>query len=117
MAPIGSALNRTAAYDANEAAFLARLDELRAREKRVKLGGGQAALERLHQKGKLSARERIELLVDPGSDFLEVGLFAAWEMYEDAGGAPAAGTVLGVGTIHGRETVIVANDATVKAGA
>jgi len=117
MAPIGSALNRTAAYDANEAAFLARLDELRAREKRVKLGGGQAALERLHQKGKLSARERIELLVDPGSDFLEVGLFAAWEMYEDAGGAPAAGTVLGVGTVHGRETVIVANDATVKAGA
>jgi acetyl-CoA carboxylase carboxyltransferase component len=74
-------------------------------------------MEKQRKSGKMTARERIERLVDPGSAFLEIGLFAAWEMYEEYGGAPAAGTVFGIGRIHGRESVIVANDATVKAGA
>jgi acetyl-CoA carboxylase carboxyltransferase component len=117
MAPIGSELTRGPAFQANEAGFLALLEQLRARAKTVKAGGGAAAAERLHARGKFTARERIELLIDPGTEFVEVGLFAAWEMYEEEGGAPSAGTVLGVGIVEGRDTVIVANDATVKAGA
>ena len=80
-------------------------------------GGGSQAIEKLHVKGKLTARERIERLIDPGSKFLEIGLFAAYDMYQEFGGAPSAGVVFGIGLIHGRESVIVANDATVKAGA
>ncbi|MDH3251366.1 MAG: acyl-CoA carboxylase subunit beta [Ignavibacteria bacterium] len=90
---------------------------MREREEVVKLGGGKKAIEKLHGRGKLTARERIQKLIDPGSYVLEVGLFAAYEMYEEEGGAPSSGTVFGIGTIHGREVVIVANDATVKAGA
>jgi acetyl-CoA carboxylase carboxyltransferase component len=89
----------------------------RARADVVKLGGGKEAMEKHRKKGKLPARERIEKLLDPGSKFLEIGLFTADGMYEEYGGAPSAGTVFGIGTIHGREVVIVANDATVKAGA
>ncbi|MBL0175424.1 MAG: acyl-CoA carboxylase subunit beta [Ignavibacteria bacterium] len=90
---------------------------LAAREESVKIGGGAKAIERHHSRGKLTARERIAALVDEGSPFLEIGLFTAWGMYEEYGGAPSSGTVFGVGKIHGRDTVIVANDATVKAGA
>jgi len=93
------------------------LRTLRERAETVKLGGGKSATEKLHQRGKLTARERIAKLVDPGSFFLEIGLFAAYGMYEEYGGAPSSGTVAGIGIIHGREVVIVANDATVKAGA
>lgn len=80
-------------------------------------GGGDKAIERLHTKGKLSARERIALLIDPGSWFMEIGLHTAHDFYLDEGGAPSAGVVAGVGIIEGRECMIVANDATVKAGA
>jgi 3-methylcrotonyl-CoA carboxylase beta subunit len=90
---------------------------LAAREESVKIGGGAKAIARHHSRGKLTARERIAALVDEGSPFLEIGLFTAWGMYEEYGGAPSSGTVFGVGSIHGRDTVIVANDATVKAGA
>jgi len=90
---------------------------LNAKAEVVKLGGGKAGIEKQHKRGKLTARERIAKLIDPGSDFLEIGLFAAHGMYEEYGGAPSAGTVMGLGTIHGRDVVIVANDATVKAGA
>jgi 3-methylcrotonyl-CoA carboxylase beta subunit len=93
------------------------LKTLEDRTEEVKLGGGKAAIEKLHQRGKLTARERIEKLIDPGSYFLEVGLFAAYDMYVEHGGAPSSGTVMGVGLVHGREAMIVANDATVKAGA
>jgi acetyl-CoA carboxylase carboxyltransferase component len=89
----------------------------RARGEAVVRGGGSQAIEKLHAKGKLTARERIERLIDPGSEFLEIGLFAAYDMYQEFGGAPSAGVVFGIGLIHGRESVIVANDATVKAGA
>ena len=90
---------------------------LKERTDVVKLGGGKEAIEKLHKRGKLTARERIQKLIDPGSFFLEIGLFAAFGMYEEYGGAPSSGTVFGIGIIHGREVVIVANDATVKAGA
>ncbi len=81
------------------------------------MGGGSDAIAKHHKRNKLTARERIEKLIDPGTKFLEIGLFAAYGMYESSGGAPSAGVVCGVGIVQGREAVIVANDATVKAGA
>lgn len=84
---------------------------------KLKLGGGEKAIEKLHSKGKLHCRERINLLIDEGSFFMELGLYAGYGMYEEYGGAPSSGTVFGIGKIHGRNCVIVANDATVKAGA
>ncbi|MCU0425812.1 MAG: acyl-CoA carboxylase subunit beta [Candidatus Kapabacteria bacterium] len=84
---------------------------------RIKLGGGRSALEKHKAKGKLTARERIYALVDEDSYFLEIGLYVADGMYEEQGGAPSAGVVCGIGIIHGRECMIVSNDATVKAGA
>ena len=86
-------------------------------ESQTKLGGGQKAIDRQHEKGRLTARERVEKLIDKGSAFQEYGLWCAYEMYKEHGGAPAAGVVTGVGTVQGRRCMIVANDATVKAGA
>ena len=86
-------------------------------ETELAAGGGKAAIERQHAKGRLTARERIARLIDPGTAFFEIGLWAAWEMYASWGGAPAAGVVCGVGQIAGRRQMIIANDATVKAGA
>src|ERR671918_2853004 len=88
--------------------------ELRERTALVARGGGERAVERHRSRGKLTARERIDRLVDPGSAFLELGALAAWEMYE--GQAPGAGIVTGIGVVEGQECVIVANDATVKGG-
>src|SRR5213078_3412684 len=81
---------------------------------RVALGGGEKAVERHRSRGKLTARERIDRLVDPGSVFLEFAALAAWDVYE--GQAPSAGIVTGIGVIEGRECVVIANDATVKGG-
>ncbi|MGD8778298.1 MAG: acyl-CoA carboxylase subunit beta [Ignavibacteria bacterium] len=91
--------------------------KIEAERDKVKLGGGEKAIEKQHKKGKLTARERIEKLIDPGSKFYELNTFCAQGMYKEYGGAPSAGTVFGIGKIHNREVVIVANDATVKAGA
>ncbi|WP_339606629.1 acyl-CoA carboxylase subunit beta [uncultured Roseivirga sp.] len=91
-----------------------RLDE---KLKKVKLGGGEKKIESQHKKGKLTARERIEYLIDDGSDFLEVAAFAGDGMYADEGGCPSGGVVTGIGQVSGRDCMIVANDATVKAGA
>jgi acetyl-CoA carboxylase carboxyltransferase component len=88
--------------------------QLHKLEDRLRAGGGASRIERQHQAGKLTARERIAGLLDPGSPFLEIGLLVAWDQYE--GQAPAAGVVTGVGRIEGRPAVVVANDATVKAG-
>jgi 3-methylcrotonyl-CoA carboxylase beta subunit len=88
-----------------------------AQEDRILLGGGKKAIERQHAKGRLTARERIAQLIDPGARFFELGLWNAWEMYTDVGGAPAAGVVCGIADIAGRRHMIIANDATVKAGA
>src|SRR5579872_6704886 len=80
----------------------------------VRQGGGPAAVKKHRQRGKLTARERIDQLLDPGSPFLEIGALAAWEMY--GGDAPCAGIVTGIGIVEGQECMIVANDATVKGG-
>ena len=80
-------------------------------------GGGGKAIESQHKKNRLTARERIALLIDPGTPLFELGLYAAYEMYEEWGGAPSAGTVTGLARIHGRQFMVIANDATVKAGA
>ena len=93
------------------------VEQLRREEEKILLGGGHAAIERQHAKGRLTARERIAKLLDPHTPFMELGLWAGWQMYDDYGGAPAAGVVCGVGTVSGRRHVIIANDATVKAGA
>jgi 3-methylcrotonyl-CoA carboxylase beta subunit len=89
--------------------------DLRERTARAALGGGEKAVERHRSRGKLTARERIDRLVDPGSTFLELSALAAWDVYE--GQAPSAGIVTGIGVIEGRECVVIANDATVKGGA
>jgi acetyl-CoA carboxylase carboxyltransferase component len=86
-------------------------------EDRIRLGGGPKAIDRQHEKGRLTARERVAQLLDPDTDFLELGLWAAWGMYAEWGGAPSAGVVTGVGTVSGRRVMVIANDATVKAGA
>jgi acetyl-CoA carboxylase carboxyltransferase component len=88
--------------------------ELRERTAQVARGGGERAVERHRGRGKLTARERIDRLVDPGTAFLELNALAAWDMYD--GDAPAAGIVTGIGVVEGRECVLVANDATVKGG-
>src|ERR671932_504114 len=88
--------------------------ELRARTAEVALGGGERAVERHRSRGKLTARERIDRLVDPDSAFLELNALAAWDVYD--GAAPAAGIVTGIGVVEGQECVIIANDATVKGG-
>ena len=91
--------------------------QLNERLKTVKLGGGPKKIESQHKKGKLTARERIEYLTDTDSNFLEIGAFAGDGMYQDVGGCPSGGVVTGIGQVSGRSCVIVANDATVKAGA
>jgi acetyl-CoA carboxylase carboxyltransferase component len=93
------------------------LEKLATKTVQVQLGGGQKRIDSEHQKGKLTARERIDYLIDTGSEFLEIGTFAADGMYEEEGGCPSAGVVTGIGFVNGRMCVIVANDATVKAGA
>ncbi len=91
--------------------------ELKTRLKKIYLGGGEKNAAKQKEKGKLLARERIAYLIDKGSDFLEVGVFTADGMYKEQGGCPAAGVVCGIGYVSGRQCMIVANDATVKAGA
>jgi 3-methylcrotonyl-CoA carboxylase beta subunit len=93
------------------------LRKINAGKEIIKLGGGKKAIEKHKAKGKLTARERINLLLDNPKSFYELNTFAAYEMYEEYGGAPSSGTIFGIGKIHGKNHVIVANDATVKAGA
>src|SRR5215203_2767172 len=104
-------------FNKNEDQFKQLIFQLRTKEKKTRLGGGEKKIDEQHQKGKLTARERIEYLVDKNSDFIEVGLFAGEGMYKDIGGCPSGGVVTGIGHVEGRICMIVANDATVKAGA
>src|SRR6516162_607860 len=92
-------------------------EDLQRQEQIILQGGGPMAIERQHEKGRLTARERIRRLLDPDAHFFELGLWAAWGMYRAWGGAPSAGVVTGIGTVAGRRVMIIANDATVKAGA
>jgi 3-methylcrotonyl-CoA carboxylase beta subunit len=91
--------------------------QIEQQEAEIALGGGPKAIERQRAKGRLFVRDRLRLLLDPGTPWLELNLWAGWEMYEEWGGAPGAGVVCGIGTIEGRKHVVIANDATVKAGA
>src|SRR6201996_9502928 len=102
---------------ANRAALLEVLATIRSQEETIRLGGGAKAAAAQHAKKRLTARERLELLLDKGSELLELGLWAAYEMYSEYGGAPGAGVVTGLGRVCGRLCMIIANDATVKAGA
>lgn len=103
-----------AGASSEEGPLRSRVAELRALEVELRRGGGEERIARQHAQGKLTARERVDLLLDGGGGFLEIGLLVAYDQYE--GKAPCAGVVTGVGEVSGREVVIVANDATVKAG-
>jgi 3-methylcrotonyl-CoA carboxylase beta subunit len=117
MAGIGSDTPHTDSYMRNEGSMRSLIQSIRTHDEAAALGGGAEAISKHKSRGKLTARERIGKLIDPGTSFLEIGRLSAYGMYEEYGGAPSAGTILGLGKIHGRETVVVANDATVKAGA
>src|SRR5262245_19289476 len=93
------------------------VEQFRRQEDTIREGGGAKAVARQHKKGRLTARERIARLIDPQTELFELGLWAAWNMYEEWGGAPSAGVVTGLGIVAGRRVMVIANDATVKAGA
>jgi 3-methylcrotonyl-CoA carboxylase beta subunit len=105
------------AFEKNSRQMIDRLTQIKNEEEQIRQGGGAKAIESQHKKGRLTARERIAKLIDPGTELFELGLYAAYEMYEEWGGAPAAGTVTGLARVCGRQVMIIANDATVKAGA
>lgn len=104
-------------FEKNTRRMVDMLTRLKNEEEEIRQGGGAKGIESQHKKGRLTARERIAKLADPGTTFFELGAFAAWEMYEEWGGAPSAGTVTGLARVCGRLFMIIANDATVKAGA
>ncbi|MFJ1472914.1 acyl-CoA carboxylase subunit beta [Capnocytophaga cynodegmi] len=104
-------------FNINEDFNKLEISELRRRLAKVKEGGGKKRLEKLHQQGKLSARERIEYLLDKDKEHIEIGAFAGEGMYPEHGGCPSAGVVVVIGYVSGEQCVVVANDATVKAGA
>src|ERR1700735_4682947 len=106
----------SARFEANMRFLADMVSQMRNEEEKIREGGGAKAIESQHNKGRLTARERISLLVDPGS-FFEIGSFAAYGMYGEWDGAPSAGVITGLGRIHTRLVMIIANDATVKAGA
>jgi acetyl-CoA carboxylase carboxyltransferase component len=114
MAVLSSQVDASDAFDERRARMEALVGELRERSAQVARGGGEKALEKHRSRGKLTARERVDRLLDPDTAFLELSALAAWEVYD--GQAPGAGIVTGIGTIEGRECVLVANDATVKGG-
>jgi 3-methylcrotonyl-CoA carboxylase beta subunit len=108
---------KSADFEKNTRRFIDLLTTIKNEEQQIGLGGGPAAIESQHKKGRLTARERIAKLIDPGSQFFELGIFAAYKMYQEWGGAPSAGAVTGLAQIAGRRFMLIANDATVKAGA
>ena len=114
MALLTSEVVRDETFERRRASMSTLVVELRERTALVAAGGGEKAVERHRSRGKLTARERIDRLVDPGTAFLELNALAAWELYN--GDAPSAGIVTGVGVVEGRQCVMVANDATVKGG-
>src|SRR3954462_6982302 len=114
MAVLESGVERDEVFERRRERMEGLVAELRKRTARIAAGGGEKATERHRSRGKLTARERVDRLVDPGGAFLELNALAAWDLYE--GQAPAAGIVTGIGVVAGRECMIVANDATVKGG-
>jgi acetyl-CoA carboxylase carboxyltransferase component len=104
-------------FNKNEDLHKLALSQVQQRFEQIALGGGKKAIEKQREKNKLTARERIQYLIDTDSTFTEIGAFAGYDMYAEQGGCPAGGTVAGLGYVSGRQCVIVANDQTVKAGA
>src|SRR6478609_2968029 len=104
-------------FEKNMRAMAELVAAVRNEEEQIRMGGGEKAIESQHAKKRLTARERINLLIDRDTEFFELGLYAAFEMYEEWGGAPSAGVVTGLGRVHGRLFMLIVNDATVKAGA
>jgi acetyl-CoA carboxylase carboxyltransferase component len=104
-------------YEKNTRRLVDFVTEIKNQEMEIQQGGGAKAIESQHKKSRLTARERVAKLIDPRTPFFELGIYAAYEMYEEWGGAPAAGTVTGLGRVCGRLVMVIANDATVKAGA
>lgn len=104
-------------FNKNDDAMRLAISQMKQRFAKIEEGGGKKAMEKARAKNKMAPRERIQYLIDKDSTFIEIGAFAGYEMYKEEGGCPAGGTVAGLGYIHGRQCVIVANDNTVKAGA
>ncbi len=104
-------------YERNMRTMAELVAALRNEEEKIREGGGEKAISAQHNKGRLTARERIALLLDPGTELFELGTYAGYGMYEEWGGAPAAGVITGLGRIHTRLFMLIVNDATVKAGA
>lgn len=98
----------------NEDAMRMAISTMKQRLGVIEQGGGKKSLEKVRQRGKLTARERIQYLIDKDTPFTEIGAFAAYDMYEEYGGCPAAGTVGGIGYVSGRQCMIVANDMTLS---
>jgi 3-methylcrotonyl-CoA carboxylase beta subunit len=115
---LASHINREAPdFEKNTRLIIDLLTEIKNEEETIRQGGGAKAIESQHKKGRQTARERIAKLIDPKTSFFELGIYSAYEMYEEWGGAPAAGTLTGLARVCGRLVMIIANDATVKAGA
>ncbi len=104
-------------FNKNEDRMRMLLADVKTKLKAIHLGGGEKRIEKQHAQGKMTARERIAYLCDKESEFIEIGAFAGYEMYEEYGGCPGGGVVCVIGYVTGRQCIIVANDATVKAGA
>ena len=104
-------------FNKNEDAIKLKIAEMNRRLSEIRLGGGRNKIEKEHSKGKLTARERIDYLIDQNSNFIEIGAFVGNDMYKEYGGCPAGGVVMGIGYVSSKQCIIVANDATVKAGA
>ena len=117
MTVLQSELKKDDLFASRRAHWLAEIERLVAEEATLCAGGGEKAQARQRDQGKMTARERVAALCDPATPFLEIGLWAAHGMYAEWGGAPGGGVVAGVGCIHGRDVMVVADDATVKAGA
>jgi 3-methylcrotonyl-CoA carboxylase beta subunit len=109
--------SKSAEFEKNARGIVDLMTNIKNEEEQIRQGGGAKAIEAQHKKGRLTARERIAKLIDPGSQLFELGIYAAFEMYEEWGGAPSAGTVTGLAKVCGRTFMLIANDATVKAGA
>jgi len=112
-----SANRKSPEFEKNARRAVDLLTTIKNEEEQIRVGGGAKAIESQHKKGRLTARERIAKLIDAGSRFFELGIYAAYEMYEEWGGAPSAGTITGLSKVCGRTFMLIANDATVKAGA
>jgi acetyl-CoA carboxylase carboxyltransferase component len=117
MKQIGSQLNLTESFQRRESFHKSLNEKINSLKESIKLSEDKSEIEKQHARGKLTVRERVEMLIDKGTTFFEFGTLAAYDMYKEYGGAPCAGTITGIGKINGKNFIVVANDPMVKAGA